>query len=303
MVYSSTMQQLGIAVLAGLGGMLGWGIADLFAKKTIDEIGDITTLVLAHIFGAILVAAVALYAVASGSYTFAIPASLNVWLGFGIFGALQAAVYLLVYIGFGKGQVAVLNPIFSSFSGVVALVSILFLGELVTPWLALGLIAVFVGVMLMNVDVGALRNRRISFLAVPGFFEVAGATVLATIWTLGWNGFVHGHDWLGYTIGMYLAMTLTLLIYAYVRGVSLAVPHAAAWKYLIGIGVFESGAYVAISWGYGATSALSVVAVLSGAFSLPTIIGARAWLKEQTTAAQLWGSAAIVCGVVAIALA
>ena len=32
-----------IAVLAGFGGMLGWGFADFFAKKTIDEIGDVAS--------------------------------------------------------------------------------------------------------------------------------------------------------------------------------------------------------------------------------------------------------------------
>jgi len=38
-------QELLIAVLAGLGGMFGWGFADFFAKKTIDEIGSVASLV------------------------------------------------------------------------------------------------------------------------------------------------------------------------------------------------------------------------------------------------------------------
>jgi hypothetical protein len=39
------------ALVAGLGGMLGWGFADFFAKKTIDKIGDLPSLVWAHLFG------------------------------------------------------------------------------------------------------------------------------------------------------------------------------------------------------------------------------------------------------------
>jgi len=31
--------------------MLGWGLADFFAKKTIDQIGDIVVLAWAHVFG------------------------------------------------------------------------------------------------------------------------------------------------------------------------------------------------------------------------------------------------------------
>ena len=54
-------QELLIAVLAGLGGMLGWGFADFFAKKTVDKIGDIATLVWAHLFGTLVFALIALY--------------------------------------------------------------------------------------------------------------------------------------------------------------------------------------------------------------------------------------------------
>jgi drug/metabolite transporter (DMT)-like permease len=296
------MSPLLIAVLAGLGGMLGWGFADLFAKKTIDQIGDITTLVIAHFFGAGVVVLVSLYEIFGQGYVFHIPYDAPTWIGIFFFGALQALVYLLVYIGFGKGQVAVLNPIFSSFSGIVALVSIVLFGEMVSASLAIGLFVVFVGIMLMNVDREALRQRRLGFLRVPGFPEIASGTLLAAVWTLGWNFFVSGTDWLSYAVLMYLAMTLTLVAYAVIRGVNLKVSVASAWKYLVLIGIFESGAYIAITWGYAATPATSVVAILSGAFSLPTIIGARLWLKERTTSLQLWGSLAIVLGVILVSL-
>ena len=297
------MQEVLIALLAGLGGMLGWGLADLFAKKTIDEIGDITTLVVAHFFGTGVVVLVTLYQIFFGSYVLTLPSDTFTWVGLAFFGALQGLVYLLVYIGFGKGQVAVLNPIFASFSGLVALVSILLLGEAISPILGLGLLIVFAGIMLMNLDVEALRTRRLAFLKIPGFKEVVGATILATFWTLGWNAFVHGADWLSHMLIMYVAMTIALTLYALIKGVSLRVTDASMWKYLALIGLFETGAYAAISWGYGATSATSVVAVLSGAFSLPIIIGARLWLKEHTTPLQLWGSLGIVAGVVLVALA
>ncbi|MDB5189978.1 MAG: hypothetical protein JWN49_304 [Parcubacteria group bacterium] len=291
-----------IAVLTGLGGMIGWGFADLFAKKTIDEIGDITTLVVAHFFGTAFVILVALYEVFGKHHSLVFPTGAWSWLGLAFFGALQGVVYLLVYIGFGKGQVTVLNPIFSSFSGFVALISILFLGEQVRGIVAIGLLVIFGGIMLMNVDWGALRERKMRFLGVPGFPEVAVATVLAAIWTLGWNSFVGGIDWLAYAVAMYVFMTVALLLYALVRGVSLRVPVRGAWKYLVLIGIFESAAYILISWGYSVTTFTSVVAVLSGAFSLPTIIGARVWLKEHTVPAQLWGSLLIVLGVILIAL-
>jgi drug/metabolite transporter (DMT)-like permease len=290
-------QGLPVAVLAGLLGMLGWGLGDLLAKKTIDAIGDIKTLVIAHLFGTGGVIVIALVELGIHHRAIFIPHDEVTWLGLAFFGALQALVYLLVYIGFGKGQVAVLNPIFSSFSGLVVLVSVVFLGERVSGRLVLALSITFIGVMLMNVDFATLRARRIAFTRVPGFLEIGLATVIAALWTLGWNSFVSRTEWLSYALWMYVAMTVTLLAYAFVRKTSLRVHVPAAWKYLVLIGLFEMGGYVAISWGYGATGATSVVAVLSGAFSLPTIIGARLWLQEQTTTVQLVGSVTIIVGI------
>src|SRR4051812_19318727 len=100
---------LAIAVLAGLGGMIGWGLADFFAKKTIDTIGDVTSLVWAHICGTALFAVIVAYQLLAG-HPVVLPQAPSEWVGLLFFGVLQGLVYLLVYRGFGKGQVAVLNP-------------------------------------------------------------------------------------------------------------------------------------------------------------------------------------------------
>jgi len=163
--------ELFIAVIAGLGGMLGWGLADFFAKKTIDRIGDVQSLAWAGVFGSIAFGIAALYRVLSGGQL-AVPHDATAWLLLAFFGMLQAAVYLFAYNGFSKGQVAVLNPVFASFSGIVALVSILFLGEATNP-LRIAMVAlVFIGVLILSMDIGALRGRRMPFVRVPGFPQV-----------------------------------------------------------------------------------------------------------------------------------
>src|SRR5258706_9392782 len=106
--------ELFIAVLAGLGGMLGWGLADFFAKKTIDQIGDIASLAWAHIFGTLVIFGVILYKVIFLNYKIGIPHNPHTWLILLFFGVLQATVYYFVYKGFGKGQVSLLSPVFAS---------------------------------------------------------------------------------------------------------------------------------------------------------------------------------------------
>lgn len=295
-------KDLSIALLAGLGGMIGWGLADLFAKKTIDEIGDVTSLVWAHIFGTIVFILFALYMILFRGQTLHVPHTVTAWTGLLFFGALQAAVYLLVYKGFGKGQVAVLNPLFASFSGIVAIGSIVVFGEFITGHLLIALIIIFGGVLLLNTDRDALRAKRLRLALVPGFKEVALATVLAAIWTLSWDVFVGGKDWLAVALIMYAFMTIVIIVVAKKNGTNLTIQKPSVWKYLFLIGFCEVLAYSAISLGYDLTTHTSIIALVSGAFSLPTILLARVFLKEKISPIQTIGGACIILGIVVLAL-
>ena len=302
MLYTRDMSpDIVIAAYAGLGGMLGWGLADFFAKKTIDEIGDIVSLVVAHVLGTVLIFLFVVARLTQGTKIL-VPHELTTWSSLVFFGAVQATVYLLVYRGFGKGQLAILNPLFATYSGLVALISVLFLGEAVSPTLAIGLFVVFTGVVLLNLDAAAFQSRKLAFVKIPGFREILIATGLATLWTLGWNDFIRGQDWLSLALWMYVFMTITLLAYAAATQTSLRFDNRRVWKYLFFIAVFETCAYVAISYGFSLTSHTSIVALLSGAFSLPTIVLARVFLKEKVTLIQTVGTLVIVSGIILVSI-
>lgn len=294
--------ELLIALLAGLAGMLGWGLADFFAKKTIDEIGDIVSLAWAHVFGTLALVLIAVFQVTALHKQIDIPKDFETWGLLIFFGVLQAAIYLLVYKGFGKGQVAVLNPVFASFSGLTAILSIIIFGEFVSGNQIISLVILFSGVLLLNVDLNALRSSRLNFIRVEGFKEVAIATLLASLWTLFWDKFVSGKDWLSFALFMYAIMTIAIFAYAKIRRIKLSVSKPTVWKFLILIGLCETVAYLGISLGYSSTSLTSIVAVLSGAFSLPTIILARVFLKEKTTTLQTVGSIIIIIGIILLSL-
>ncbi|OGG50549.1 hypothetical protein A3C18_01340 [Candidatus Kaiserbacteria bacterium RIFCSPHIGHO2_02_FULL_54_11b] len=295
-------QELVIAVIAGLGGMMGWGLADFFAKKTIDRIGDVQTLAWAGVFGCVTFGLAALYQVAVRGGQFSIPNDVLTWALLVFFGALQAAVYLFAYNGFGKGQIALLTPVFASFSGIVAIISILFLGEPTNASRILILIVIFGGIILLNLDVAAFRSRRISFMHVPGFREVIIATALAALWTILWYLFVNGKDWLAYSFYMFIFMTLAVFAMAKSRRLPMRVGTRQLWLFVVLIGICETVAYLAITLGYGTTSLTSVVTVLSGGFSLPTIILAYIFLKERISPVQWAGCLLIVAGTMLLPL-
>lgn len=285
-----------IALLAGAGGMFGWGLADFFGKKTVDRIGAIKSLVWAHAFGTSLFVLIALGEVLLRGRSVPVPGDFAALAGLVFFGVLQMIVYWLVYEGFNKGQLAVLNPVFASYSGIVALIAIVFLGEKLHLLLASALIVIFAGILFLNLDVDGLRSRKLN--VVPGLKEVGLAALLAAGWTIGWDKFISGQDPLTYALYMYAFMTLAAFVLSRVMKVKLSGVDRGLWKFLMFIGLGETMAYLAISWGYSATPLTGVVALVSGSFSLPTVILAYVFLKERITPLQITGVGMIILGVV-----
>jgi drug/metabolite transporter (DMT)-like permease len=287
-----------LATIAGLCGMLGWGFGDFFAKKTIDIVGDMATLAWAHMVGlVILLLLCAGKLIVSSSMQFGAlphrPADI-VWLLF--FGALQAVVYFFVYRAFAVGKVSLLNPVFSTYSGIVVVLSLVVFGEALVAKQVLLIVLTFVGVLLMSVEHDSAKLRKFSFSKMHGMRDIVIATGLASVWTLLWAHFVAGKDWLVYATAMYAAMSLTILIICAIQKINLRIADRSLWKYFAYIGIGEVVAYAGISRGYSLTTHTSVVAVLSAAFSVPTVILAWLFLKEKISRLQVAGVACVVGG-------
>lgn len=287
-----------IAFLAGLGGMIGWGFSEFAAKKSVDIVGTISSLVWAHVFGSMILFALLFSRLFITHSATVLPASSKEWLALIGFGALQTVVYYFAYKAFEKGEVSILSPIFASFAGIVALLSVLLLGETLRPVLIPVLALIFLGTILINVDLKSLRAGRIRIKAVAGLKEIIVATLLAAIWTLGWDKATQNKDWLVYTSFMFLFMTLSAYILAKQTKTDIRNIKPRAWKFLWLIGTGEVAAYLAITLGYANTTHASIVAILSGASSLITIVLARMFLKEKMTKLQAASSIIIITGIV-----
>lgn len=296
------MNNLLIATVAGLAGMFGWGFADFFAKKTIDKVGDMATLAWAHIYGVVLLASFVLTRALSEGKMTGLPSNSNEYLMLVFFGILQAFVYFFVYRGFGKGKLALLNPVFSSYSGIVVLLSVFIFKEVLGLATLAFLAIVFLGILLINIDDASFALKKLRLLKIAGMGDILSAVALASIWTVLWGRFVSGKDWLLYAALMYLFMTITILVLCRVQKINLNVLDSLTWKYFFLIGASEVGAYVGVSYGYSLTSHLSIVAVLSAAFSVPTVFLAHLFLKERITIFQVFGAALVIIGVALVSL-
>lgn len=293
---------LGLAVTAGLGGMFGWGAAEFATKKSVDRIGSVAALVWAHVLGTVALCVLVAVSVYLLGRSLELPTSVGAWVGLASFGALQTVVYYYAYRAFEVGQVAVLSPIFASFAGLAALLAITVLGETVTGLVVPALIAIFAGVILLNLEIGDLGRGSIRLVGARGVRDISIATVLAAGWTVGWDRFVSGHDGASYSLVMFGFMTASSYAVARRQAVKLTGVMGAVWPFLCLVGVGEAVAYFAISIGYADTPQTAVVALLSGASALPTIVLARIFIGERVSRVQTVGSLVVVAGVALLAL-
>lgn len=290
-----------IAFIAGLGGMVGWGFSEFAAKKSVDMVGTISSLVWAHIFGSVLLFVLLFSRLFIMHSATLLPANPGEWLELIGFGTLQTVVYYFAYKAFEKGEVSILSPIFASFAGIVALFSVLLFGEKLNPAFIPVLVLIFLGTILINVDLKSLRAGQIRIKAVAGLKEIVAATILAAIWTLGWDKTTQNKDWLMYTSFMFLFMTVSAYVLARQTKTNIRKIQPKAWKFLWLVGTGEVGAYLAITLGYANTTHASIVAVLSGASSWVTIVLARMFLKEKMTTLQTASCSIIIAGIVFLA--
>ena len=294
--------ELLIALLTGLGGMLGWGVADFFAKKTIDEIGDVTTLFWGQLIGIFPLLLIFI----------SHPQIPNKIYGSGFFylillGVWSGLSYIPTYVAFGKGKVSLLSPIFASNAVIVAILSALFFHEIIPVSRQVSFAVVFLGILFINADIKSVwqivtGKKKEKFSEVKGIKEILLAVVLYSFWLIALNSFIKDEYWVPLLLVIRIFSALSLFIYANLKKINLKVSNFKLWKFLILIGVFDVAAFASVSYGFSQTSYVSVVAMLSGVFSLPTIILARIFLKEQTTTTQTIGSVIVIIGIILLTL-
>jgi drug/metabolite transporter (DMT)-like permease len=290
------VSNLSAALLGGSGAMIGWGLSDFFAKRTIDEIGDVATLAWGQIVGCLLLA------IGTGASGEHLAYSTSHWFELAAFGVVSGWSYLVLYRGFAKGQVSVLSPIFASYAGVAALGTAIAFGENLPSLVIAGMPVIFVGILVMVADPTDLRHSLSGPGAAAGVGDVLLAMLVFSGWLVMWDHFLRSSSWLPATLVMRTIAAATVVVIAITSGRSLRVARRL-WLPLMAVGACDVGAYSSLSYGFSHSTLGSVVALLSGAFSLPTLVLARLFLKERLTARQGLAAAVIIGGVALVAAA
>ena len=283
----------------GLASALCFGLADFLARFSTRRAGVYRTLLYMQCVGFL---GVTLYLLVTGQVMHLdTKLQWQPWL-WGVLAALTNIVsYLALYRAFAIGQLAVVAPIASGYAAVTVLLSVLS-GEKLAIWQWVGIMAVLVGVVLAAMhkqeapgDQQHEEKERSHLPAGVGAAIIAAFGLGFTFWLLGFAVTPVLGDALPIWLFRLVAICVMIPLTAG-AGQSLALPHGRSLALVIGIGLLDTGAFIASTLGF-ATGQVAIVSVLSSLYSVVAVLLAWLFLKERLRPVQWTGIILLLIGI------
>ncbi len=286
-----------MAIIFALMSMFFWGLALFLAAIASRKIGNILTLFWMQIFGFVIGCIYLLFNLNL--------VNLNLILSFipilAVIALLQATGTLAYYKGTIKGQVSLVSPLGASYGLVTAILSIVFLKEVLRLNQLVAIIFIIFGMIIISISIRDLiKNKSIHLLT---------GTKEGIIAMMGWGVslflLIFPSKYLGWflpAIFFRFLIILFLLIYILYSKISIfPKTQKLPFKLLIFIGLFDILAFfsysLGVSKGFG-----SIVGPVSSASTLVTIFLGLIFFKEKLGIRKIIGVFAIVSGLVMISI-
>lgn len=283
------MSELFIAITAGLGGMIGWGLADFFSAQAIkkQKLSELQANLLLWIgTSAFMWLLVLISRQPFEALTFEILVQLI------IFALLNMVAYLLFFRALHIGNLSTISTIFSTYAVGAVVISILFFGELVTPFRLFCLLVIFLGISFVSI-------QDTSKLAViKGLPQILAASVLFAIFFPLWDAFLSSHQSVLFWVAL-VDSFVAVLFFAYIKVYKkdkLVLPKRKSS--IIFAAAANTAAVALTTWGFAATSLTSVIVVIASGVPLVSAVLGYKFLKERLIPIQYFGIITILIGVV-----
>ncbi len=285
-----------IAILFGLGAMLGWGSADFFSKKAIDKVGYAKAMFYMQLSGIFPLLLITLL-----KPTVLVSITSITLVKLAIFALIYIIAYLFLYLAFEKGQLSIVSPVGSSWSAFAMLFSILIFHEQLSLNIIFWLIIIILGILILSTDLQSLKQdiKNIKNFRAGTLYALAEALIIG-LYIPFYDNFISNSQLNPFFILLIfrIFMTIYAFIYAFIIKKQKITISLQDLKLLIFAGFLDVFAYSSFTLGLNLTNHTSIVSVLSATFTIPTIILAQIFLKERITKEQLIGIGLIVAGIV-----
>lgn len=284
-----------ISILAGLGGMFGWGTSDYFANLSSDKIGHFKTFFWSQVAGMFCLAIIFFlgnnFAGLNLKYAFILLTS-------SIFYAIG---YLFFYKAFEIGTVSVVSSTINLNVVFAMILALVFLGESLTSIQAVAVSIVILGVTLVSLNLKELKEKKAS-LALGVKEAVLASVAFAIYWNL--------DKVLSVNVGwLFTAFSTKVVALVFLIVLSLARKQELAFKMkskkvlsiVALVGILEAFAVASVNWGLSVGQVV-LVSPISSALSIVTIGLAIIFLKEKISKIQALGILLTIGGIVMTAL-
>jgi len=279
------------SILAGLGGMFGWGLYDFFGGLFSKRIGNFKTLFWSQLAGLFFAALL----------TVAFAVNLNIPMGIAVLilvaSNLYAVAYLLFFKGFELGNVSIISATMNLWAVFTMLFAFIFLRQRLSTFQFLGVVMIMAGVALVSLKRSDIKDNNIKLLS--GVKETIFAALLFGIF---WNIseiISEKIGWVSTTLFVKVGVVLFMLLFSLLinRELSVAKTTPKTKMMILFAGFLEAGAVACVNWGLTIGDAI-LVAPISSALSLVTITMAVIFLKEKITKLQGFGMVIVITGIV-----
>ena len=175
-------------LLTGLGAALAWGSMDIASALGSRRLGSLNVTAGVQVVSAVLLVVAA---VASGT---TLPSDPALLLASGVLGIAGAGAYLAYFTGLRIGPISLVSGMVAAYGGLTVVLAVIFRGESLTPFQALGAAIATTGVVLTAVAFdGGLRATR---FAGPGVVFAVVALILFAVMTVGLAETIEHSGWL-----------------------------------------------------------------------------------------------------------
>lgn len=280
-----------MSVLAGLGGMFGWGISDFLAGLFSKKIGNFRTFFWSQLAGLLFASLLILF--------FAIQIQMPPFIAvlLPVAAIFYAGAYLLFYKGYEIGNISIVSATINLWAVFTMLFAFIFLGQRLSGMQLLGVIMIIAGVTMVTLNWGSIKN--LSIHALKGVREtVAAAVLFGVFWNLS-DVIAAEIGWLSTTIFVKIAIILFLLIFSLLFNRQLKMSKITnQTKVMIAlVGVLEASAVACFNWGLVVGDVILVTPIAS-ALTIVTITMALVFLKEKISWVQGLGIVVAIIGII-----
>jgi len=292
-----------LPIALGIAAAVLWGTADFLARFGTREIGAYRTLLYMQCVGVSVLTIWLAYDGELASVWAAHSRTFWAWVVFS--GTLSTVATLGFYRSLEIGTLSIVAPVCSVYPALTLLLS-MYTGERVTFTQIVGIFVSILGVALAATSFAPRSTDVIEPGARPqghltrgvGLALMASALYGLNFWVIGYHVATHVSAAMSvWTVRV--PGTLLLLLFAAPAKQTIRFPTGRIWWWIVGTGIFDSGAFLVSSLGLR-TGRVSVVTVIGSLFSAVTVFLAWIVLRERLERTQWLGIFLIFVGIILV---